>query len=597
MARAKKRQQNIRTKLVNFFGALILVTVLLECAISFYELSVVHNTAIAAEEQKFDSIIQTGTQNLIGVLTVNHQRYLNGEITQTQEMAAAEKIVRDIRYGADDSGYFWADLADGTCAIHMNPEYEGQKRYDYQDLAGNYYIQNLIKAGNQSGGGFSDFYFTKPGYDGSFRKRAFTQKFEPYGWYISTGNYYDDIEATIGAHRADKHFSVGRIIASGVVMCVLGAVSVIFAANKMTRHLNSITQRLTLLSQGDLYTPVPEITSGDEFETLSLATKQTVDSLSDIIRDIDQTMKDFSNGSFALSTNTRYTGDLAGISDSVEKFSASISQILSQINAASEEVARGSVQVADGSQALAQGATEQAASIHELSDFVSNITANIQQTAKDAEQAKQIAAASSAASTQGQEQMQKMVEAMEKIGNASSEIGKIIKNIDDIAFQTNILALNAAVEAARAGEAGKGFAVVADEVRSLAGKSAESAKSTSALIANSMEAIQNGSKIVSETAKALNNIIEGAEKSSEVIQHIADASIEQEQSIQQVSISLSQVSDVIQMNSATAEESAAVSEEMSSQAQMLKELIGQLKFDDTGAAAIYEHDADFSEKY
>lgn len=581
MTKAKKRRKKIRTKLVNFFGALILITVLLESLVSFYELTTVHNSAIAAEAQKFDSIIQTSSQNLISVLTINHQRYLDGEITQTQEMAAAKKIVRDTRYGVDGSGYFWADLSDGTCVVHMNPEYEGQQRYDNQDLAGNYYIRNLIEAGNQPGGGFTDFYFTKPGQEGSFRKRGFTQKFEPYGWYISTGNYYDDIEKAIGAYQTAKQFSVARIIASGIIMCLLGTVSVIFAANKMAGHLNSVTRRLTQLSEGDLHTSVPEITSGDEFETLSLATKQTVDNLSRIIRDIDNAMKDFSNGNFVLDVSANYTGDLSSISDSVNKFSVSISHILSQINAASDEVARGSIQVAEGSQALAQGATEQAASIHELSDFVTNITKNIQQTAKDAEEAKQIAAVSSAASAQGQQQMNKMVEAMEEIGHASSEIGKIIKNIDDIAFQTNILALNAAVEAARAGEAGKGFAVVADEVRSLAGKSAESAKSTSALIANSMHAIQNGSKIVAETAEALNNIIEGSEKSAEVIQHIADASIEQDVSIQQVSTSLSQVSDVIQLNSATAEESAAVSEEMSSQAQMLKELIGQLKFDDT----------------
>ncbi len=576
------KNATIKRKLVLIFGCLIFATVFIQGLISFVELTKAHNSAIIAEQQKFDAVIKTSVESLISVLDVNHQRYLDGKITKEEEMAAASKIVRDTRYNGGD-GYFWADLENGDCVIHMNPDYEGQQRYNVKDLEGNFYIQNVIKAGNQKGGDYTEFYFTKPDREGSFKKRAFTQKYEPYGWYISTGNYYEDIEKTIGHYQNAKRLSLVEIILCGIIMGVLGTFVLIEIATRMTDRLKKITQRLSLLGDGDLHSPVPEITSGDELETLSLATKQTVDNLRDILYDIDHTMKHFSNGNFILESSISYRGDLSEINDSIHKFSLNISETLAQINTSSDEVSRGSMQVSAGSQTLAQGATEQTAAIQELSAFVSDMTENIQQTSKDAEEAKHIAEEASSSSSLGKQQMQKMIEAMDKISYASSEIGKIIKNIDDIAFQTNILALNAAVEAARAGEAGKGFAVVADEVRNLAGKSAESAKNTSELIEHSMNAISNGTEIVSDTANSLNAIITSAEDSSKVIQHIADAAIVQEKAISEVNTRLTQVSEVIQLNSATAEESAALSEEMSAQASILKDLIQHFKFDEKSA--------------
>lgn len=252
-------------------------------------------------------------------------------------------------------------------------------------------------------------------------------------------------------------------------------------------------------------------------------------------------------------------------------------EVLTNIAAASEQVAAGSKQVSDSSIALSQGATEQATSVEELTASLEEISSQTDLNAKNANQANELAETAKSNAVQGNTQMKEMLQAMEAINESSANISKIIKVIDEIAFQTNILALNAAVEAARAGQHGKGFAVVAEEVRNLAARSANAAKETTDMIEGSIKKVEGGTKIARETADALSKIVGGVEKVANLVNNIAIASNEQASGIGQINQGIMQVSQVIQTNSATSEESAAASEELSSQAGLLKEMVSKFK--------------------
>ena len=369
---------------------------------------------------------------------------------------------------------------------------------------------------------------------------------------------------------------------SSLLCIVLGIFLSIAIARSIANPISLVSHRLELLADGDLQTDTVEVHAKDETGTLASSLAKTAISLRNYIAEFREVLHGISQGNMCVEIPENFKGDFAPLQGSLASITESLNKMLSEINRSSDQIASGSEQVSSGAQTLAQGATEQAQSVEKLSETVTEISSHIRENAQNAVEASDNMNHVRAEIEESDKQMNAMVSAMDKISHSSSEIGTIIKTIQDIAFQTNILALNAAVEAARPGDAGKGFAVVADEVRNLASKSAEAAKNTAILIENTLSQVKDGSKIVDQTAQSLSTVVDSIQIVSEKVNRISEASSQQSDAVSQVTENVSQISSVVQTNSATAEESAAASEELSGQAQMLKTLTDrfQLKGED-----------------
>ena len=344
----------------------------------------------------------------------------------------------------------------------------------------------------------------------------------------------------------------------------------------MIAPVHEATDVLEEMAQGNLQVTVNGDYMGGH-AVVKNALNDTLSSINGYLGEISKVVAQMAQGNMSVYITNEYRGDFIVLKDSINLIAESLRDVLGEISTVADQVAIGTRQVSEGSHKISEGADEQSASIARLTDSVGQIALQTKNNAKSARQANELTLTAAAEAAQGNEKLLAMQLAMNEISEAAHNISKIIKVIDDIAFQTNILALNAAVEAARAGVHGKGFAVVAEEVRNLASRSTEAAKETTELIEGSIGKMEAGARIADETANALKTVVGGVEKAAELVKEIAKASEEQASAIAGVDAGIEQMLAVVQSDSAASHETAAAAEEISAQAEMLKQMIGRFQ--------------------
>ena len=390
-------------------------------------------------------------------------------------------------------------------------------------------------------------------------------------WYVQSAMSLD-------LYNQGKNQLFVALAVAEVVLFILLQVILFTALKKSLSPLGKLAEESDKLAEGNFDIKV-SYAQEDEIGRLVKSFNNIVKRLTYVVSDLQAKLGAFAQGDFGseIKEDENYKGDFRPILNSLQEISTSLNSTLKNVHTSSSEVSSSAEQVSSMAQRISEGTTKQASSIAELSKTMEDITEQIRHTTKQAEKAQQLGVVSGSHVETSNQKMTDMQGAMEEITEKSKEISKIIKTIDDIAFQPNILSLNADIEAARAGEAGKGFAVVADEVGNLAKKSQEAAQNTSLLIEETIGAVQKGAKFTEETAEALHSVSESTNQVNDLIGEISKASEEESSGVSRLSDGLQEISAVVQENSATAEESAATAEELSAQANLMNDLVDKFK--------------------
>jgi methyl-accepting chemotaxis protein len=498
------------------------------------------------------------------VITISAPITVNGKI---EGLAAVDIAIENMtnmvgEYELGDTGYFTLLTKNNIIAAHKDED-SLLKPISEIDIS-----DNIIQSINQNDNKVIEYSYKGNELLGSNIQIGNT------GWQILSSMPKDEF-------MSNTRQIIFTIIIVFLIVLVLLLIVLSLFIKKMTKPIKYITDVTNKLAEGELDVDI-NIKSNDEIGVLATSIGSLTDRLKTYITYINESvdvLNDVAEGNLAVNLENEYQGEFTKLKDALLHVSGTLKSTIGGIKESAESINMNSEQVSTGAQTLAQGTTEQASAIEELSAEINEIYTTIVNNAEHAENAGRKALEASREVEVGNEHMRDMLFAMDEISESSSEIGKIIKVIDDIAFQTNILALNAAVEAARAGAAGKGFAVVAEEVRNLAGKSAEAAKQTTALIENSINAINKGTLQADEAGKSLAGIVNKTSETNDLINEIVKASSQQTVSVNQIRSGIEQISSVVQENAATAEASAANSEELSGQVEVLNELVNKFKLD------------------
>ena len=459
-------------------------------------------------------------------------------------------------YMINSQGYTIADITLDTITT-QNIEQEAQSDSSLKELA------DIHKAMRQGENGFGAFLSS----DGP--------RFIAYAPVGSTDGWSVAVSALKTEYLGNTYFG---IIINLVVIAVSILASIVVAlklSGNISTPMQACAERMKLLVEGDLTSPVPQVRGRDETAELTRSTAEMVTGLNTIINDINYLLNQMANQNFDIQSSHRdaYVGEFQNILLSMRTLKVELSNTMRQIDTSAGQVSSASSQVSVGAQSLSHGSIQQASAVEELAATISDISESAKRTSTAAEEAGYFVGQAGAQLGTSVEYVKELNTAMGKISSTSEEISKIIAAIESIAFQTNILALNAAVEAARAGSSGKGFAVVADEVRNLASKSEEAAKATKELIESSITAVNEGSQAVTNVTQALERTSVLAGNVTSKMDIVVEAVENQTTAITQVTEGIDQISSVVQTNSATAEESAAASEELSAEASGLKQLV------------------------
>ncbi len=459
---------------------------------------------------------------------VSHYAALAANKTMTDDEAKKQAlaVVAAIRYGTD--GYLSINDSHPTMVMHpIKPAMIGQDMSNYTDPAGTRLFVDIVKAGDQPGGGFVNYLWSKPGNEKPVAKLSYSQRFAPWDWYIVTGMYMDDVQSAFYA-------SALRWLLVTVLLGAAATVAMLVVVRSIKRNLGGELELAVgaahRMAEGDLTTAV-----------------------------------------------TVHPDDTTSLLHALSTMQRGLVETVSRVRNGTENINVGASEIAAGNTDLSQRTEEQAAALVQTASTMDEMTANVKNNAQSAAQAARLAEQAADVATRGSGVVSEVIDTMTRITASSQQIGDIIGVIDGIAFQTNILALNAAVEAARAGEQGRGFAVVAAEVRSLAQRSATAAKEIKALIETSTQTVQQGASLVSNAGATMGEIVQSVRRVNEILDEISDASREQSAGIEQVNRAVVEMDQVTQQNAALVEQAAAAAHSLKDQVDVLREAIGSFK--------------------